>query len=218
MFAARSIITRYLAFLAALSALSAAPLAAQITDPLGDFLPTYTGPKNGDLDVLSVGTTFDGSTFLFRSTLAANVGITPGALYVFGINRGQGLARFPVIAPGVLFDAVVILRADGTGSVSRLFEGGSSPLASGSVRINGANIEGSVPLAFLPALQGGFAPSAYTVNLWPRVGAGSDSQISDFAPNNSNFAVTTTPEPASWMLFATGLAFVGIGARRKRAD
>ena len=43
---------------AALAALALAPGLAQattVTDPVGDFLPTYTGPLNGDMDVIAAG-------------------------------------------------------------------------------------------------------------------------------------------------------------------
>ena len=41
----------------------AAPLP--FTDPAGDFLASFTGPHNPDLDVIAFDATFDGSTFTF---------------------------------------------------------------------------------------------------------------------------------------------------------
>ena len=37
--------------------------ATVITDPANDFIPTFTGTKSPDLDVLSVFATFDGAAF-----------------------------------------------------------------------------------------------------------------------------------------------------------
>ena len=85
-----------------LSLLSAVPsTAALISDPAGDFLPSYTGPQNGDLDVLSAQVFFNGSDFRFTSTLNGAIGATPNAIYVWGIDRGAGTPGFPTIAPGV---------------------------------------------------------------------------------------------------------------------
>ncbi len=58
---------------------------------------------------------FDGASFVFQSTSAGPIGTTPGALFVWGVNRGAGTARFPDITPGVLFYAVVIAQADEKG-------------------------------------------------------------------------------------------------------
>ena len=46
---------------------------------------------------------FDGSSFLFTSTMDGVIGTTPAALYVWGIKRGAGAAGFLDIAPGVRF-------------------------------------------------------------------------------------------------------------------
>jgi hypothetical protein len=76
--------------------------AALISDPAGDFLPTYVGPQNGDLDVLEAEVFFDGSSFLFTSTSNAAIGTTPGGVFVWGINRGAGLRLFPPSLRGSL--------------------------------------------------------------------------------------------------------------------
>ena len=50
-----------------------------ILDPVNDFIPSYTaGPRNGDLDVTSVGVTFNGSRFVLTATLNGTLGTTRG--------------------------------------------------------------------------------------------------------------------------------------------
>ena len=102
-------------------------VAEPIIDPPNDFVPTFAGPKNGDLDVIAAEVQFDGSNFFLHATLNGPVGTTPGGIYVWGFNRGGGTQGFPVIAPGVLFDRVVILRPDGTGKQLAFTVRGSSP-------------------------------------------------------------------------------------------
>ena len=137
-----------------------------ITDPAGDFLPSYTGPKNGDLDVVSAQVFFNGSSFLFTSTEAAPIGTTSGAVYVWGIDRGAGSQGFPGLAPGVLFDSIFIINPAGGSTVRDLINNTSTAIS--NISFSGSTISGTVPLSALPSL--GRAPSQYTVNLWPRFG------------------------------------------------
>ncbi len=205
------------AALAAAALVSAAPAAAQrADDAAGDFLPTYTGPRNADVDITQVDFTWNGSdTFQLFSRSAGAVGQTPGALFVWGVDRGQGSAGFPALAPGVLFDAVVIVNPLGASTVRDLVSGAVSTLPVGAVRFLGAELTVDVAAALLPSR--GLAPGAYTANLWPRVGTGNNAQISDFAPNNSNVLVTTTPEPGAALLVAPALALAAAAARRRRS-
>ena len=166
--------------------------ASLIHDATGDFLASYTGPKGADLDVVEAEVTYTGSTFVLTSMQAGAVGTTAGGFYVWGIDRGRGTSRFPDIAPGVRFDAVVIVRPDGTGTVTDLTSGAapvSTPLPAGSVVISGSRITATVAAALLPTQ--GAAPAAYTANLWPRL-AGTTAAISDFAPDNRNAPVGVT--------------------------
>jgi len=209
--------TRFGVSVAAVAFLAAAGRAEAglIVDPTNDFLPTYTaGPKNGDMDVTGVGVTFDGSRFVLTATLNGPLGTTPGTLYVFGVDRGQGTARFGALAPGVLFDSVVILKADGTGTVNRIVGGGSSALSAGDVTVSGDTITATVLDSLLPSL--GRAPADYTFNLWPRLGAGNNNQISDFAPDNANIGVTATPEPSTLVLAGVAVPLALAYGWRKR--
>lgn len=194
------------AALGAILTISAFPAgAATINDPANDFLPSYTGPRNGDLDVLNAQVFFDGANFTFTSTENGLIGTTPGGIFVWGINRGAGTPGFPVIAPGVLFDSVFVINPAGGSTVRDLVSGAATPIS--GITISGNSISGVVPLNALPTR--GFAAIDYQVNLWPRSGAGGDPVISDFAPNNSDAAVTVlTPEPGTMGL----MAFVSAGA------
>jgi len=218
MLAARALTTCGLAAAAlGTAATTAAAQVGQFTDPAGDLLSSYTGPRNADLDVLSGAFQYNGSAFLFSALLAGPLGSTPGALYVWGVNRGMGTARFSPALPNtenILFDAVVVLTAGGTSSVRDLLTGAVSTLGVAEVNFIGGSLFARVGAGLLPST--GFAPSAYTANLWPRVGVGNNNQIADFAPDNRNIAVATVPEPATLVLlapFAAGFLFL---ARRRR--
>src|SRR5689334_16021443 len=83
---------------------------ATITDPAGDFIPTFTGTPSPDLDVRSSFATFDGSAFHFGATVNGPVGTLADALYVIGFNRGAGTANFASIGlPNVIFDSVITM-------------------------------------------------------------------------------------------------------------
>ena len=198
---------------AGLSAAASASFA--VNDPIGDFLPSYTGAKNGDLDVVSSFVTYNAGsdTFFFSGTMNDAIGSTSTAFYVWGLDRGTGTARFGALADHVLFDSVVILRLDGSATVNLL--PGATVLA-GAATFAGNTISASISGALLPGA--GFAKSAYTWNLWPRdsVPVG-NAQISDFAPVNSNVAVAAVPEPSTVALLALGLGALGWRAKRRSA-
>jgi hypothetical protein len=186
--------------------------ADSISDPLGDFLPTFGGSSSSaDLDVIGATVTYNGITdvFTFSGTMAGAIGSTPNGLYVWGINKGAGVAGFAANGiTGVLFDAVLQLRPNGTGSI------GANNLPAGAVTIAGNTITGVVSGALLPST--GFGKANYTFNLWPRnTSFAGFAAISDFAPNNSNFTAIPVPEPASAALMALGVA--GMLAWRRRS-
>lgn len=194
--------------------------ALGIADPAADFLSTYTGPRVGDLDVLTSFVSYDPAAdkYLFWGTMAAAIGTTTGALYVWGVDRGAGTEVFqnpppgqPATGAGVIFDSVVLLRPDGTGLVN-VFGAGATNLPVGSVFKTGNTIFGVVDGALLPS--SGLAKASYTWNLWPRVGVGNNAQISDFAPDASNLAVAVVPEPSTYAMLGLGLA--ALAWRRRR--
>src|SRR5262245_48764715 len=115
------------------------PAAAQggIIDAANDFVPTYLGPRNGDLDVLFAEVLLDQSNFTLHAVVNAPVGTTPGGFYVWGFDRGAHRVGFPnlgspPIALGVLFDTVVIVRPTGVN-------------VGGTVVVDGTEITAIVP-------------------------------------------------------------------------
>jgi len=190
--------------------------AGPISDPVGDFLPTYGGAKNGAFDVVSAAGTFDGKTFHLTATLAGPVsGAPPGSipLYVWGINTGTGTNNFANIGnPNVRFNTVATLNAAGVTN-NAAFVGS----------INGNTIGIDIPLSALPASTG-FAPQDYLWNLWPRDTSappgpgqiGTASAISDFAPNNGLAPFDPVPEPATLVVFAGMLGGLCVVVHRRK--
>lgn len=216
---------RLLASTIASLALLGLPLASHavgVTDSQGDFLATFAGSHaRTDLDVVSANVFYNPGTDLFTltATMDGNIASTAAGLYVWGVNRGAGTAGFSNIgATGVLFDRVVILRPNGTGTVNGA---GGGALPTGAVTISGKTITAVVSGSMLQST--GFASKLdYTWNLWPRdssvvVPAGTTTAIaiSDFAPDNSNFTATAVPEPASAALLLGGLGLVAVYRRRQ---
>jgi hypothetical protein len=195
------------------------PASADLVTGLPDqFLSSFTGPHNGDLDILSANVTLNGSDFDFTATLDGTVGTTTGAVYVFGLDRGDGSAKFSNIGEsGVIFDSVFVIANTGGGTVKDLINKTSTPIS--DVTISGATISGVVPVSDFPTE--GFSPNNYTFNLWPEAGPPNpgNTEISDFAPNNSMSPVSVTPEPASMSLFMFGVTVVAAVAliRRRKA-
>ena len=206
------------------SAVIAPSAKAQASDPANDFLATYLGPQNGDLDVLSTGAVFNGSSFLFTATLNGAVGTTVGGFYVWGVDRGSGTAGFASLGlNNVLFDQVLVVRPNGTNAALATGTTGGNTLAPGSISFAGNSLSVLVPAAFLP--NNGKTFSQYTINLWPRASflpngttpLAGNAAISDFAPNNSNVLVTTAPEPGSLALAALGgIGLLGTVIRRRK--
>lgn len=199
--------------------------SATTVDPAGDFLSTYTGPLNGDLDLLDGGVTFDGTSFNFSSTVNGPVGSTVGSLYVWGIDRGAGSARLalgtPSVGSAVLFDSVVVMFPDGTLRVVTFPVGGPpvfNILLGGTV-VSGNLLSANVPLSLLPTT--GFAPADYAFTLWSRDRVdpamdGTNAEIADFLPNVSSLRANVVPEPATWLSMLLGFGLIGHAMRRRR--
>jgi len=193
--------------------------AALISDPTGDFLPTYIGAHTPDLDVVSATVIFDGTNFIFRSVQAGAVGTTPSAFYVWGINRGQGTPRLALITGGgstydasnVLFDSTLAIRPNGISTVSDLLTGPPTvtTILAANIHATGNELVATIPASLFPSR--GFSFAEYGFNLWPRdANIAGNVQISDFAPDNSTFLATiTVPEPDTLPLvvLATGVSF-----------
>lgn len=195
---------------AAFMALAVAAPAHAVTDPVGDFLPTYVGPQDADLDVTEFLVTFNAteSVFNIRATMAGDIDPSNPGLYAIGVNTGTGVIQpFANIGnPNVIFNQVVVVTKTGASFLG-------ANLLTANVFDNVFTI--SVPLALLPST--GFAPTEYGWNIWPRLApppSGNDV-ISDFAPNNATMTATV-PEPAAWALMIGGFAFVG-GLLRRRS-
>jgi hypothetical protein len=197
--------------------------AAAVIDPAGDFVATYTGPHNGDLDILSAGVSFDGTNFHLNSSLNGMIGTSSGSLYVWGINRGAGTARLtlgtPSVGQNILFDAVAVLFPNGTARAVTFPAMGAPTITplSGAVTVTGNTISGIVPLSLLPSR--GFAAEDYTFTLWSRrrVNPAMDgfaSEIADFAPDASSLTASV-PEPSTWLTLIVGFGLVGAAMRRR---
>jgi hypothetical protein len=187
--------------------------ALETTDPTGDFLATYAGPNNADLDVTFFSAFYDAANaeFDLQATLAGAINPATPGLYVIGVNTGTGaIAPFGDTGnPDVRFNQVILLQKSGTATVS----GPAGP--SLTAMISGANFSLSVPLSRLPATVVGFAPEDYGFNLWPRNGLAGNTAISDFAPDNAMLRADV-PEPASWALMILGFGAAGGALRRRR--
>jgi hypothetical protein len=188
---------------------------AGVVDAANDFVPTYLGPHNGDLDVRFAEVLLDGSNFTLHAIVNGPVGTTAGGFYVWGFDRGRHTEGFPnlgnpPIAPGVLFDTVIVVRPTGVNG--------------GTVVVNGNEITAILPrtIAALAPLPGLLPQEQFTFNLWPRSpaipGGPTDSNLADFAPDNSDASVTVVPEPSTIaLLSAAGLGLAAYRRRRRPA-
>jgi hypothetical protein len=189
--------------------LAAAANAFAVSDPGGDFLASFTGPRIAALDILWADVTFDAAhdDFLLHATTAAPLAGTHAA-FVFGLNLGgTPKAPFATIGePGVTFTSTVTLASNGRGSV-----GGTAVATS----VHGDEIDAIVPAALLPTK--GIADADVTWALWSI-----DSSVAglarnaDFAPD-ADIRVSAVPEPAPIASMLAGIGLLGVAARRRQA-
>ena len=213
-----------LAVALAATALAGTPLnATTFADPLGDFLATFTGPQNSDLDILSGSAVFNADHLLLSSTMNGAIGTTTGSLFVWGIDRGSGTDRLitsgpPAVGtPDILLDAVVAFNADGTGRVVTFPTMGApvtTVLDPSLITISGNTISGQIPKSLLPTT--GFDFPDYSYIHWSRSVFGSQEFIADLAPDSSSFTANFVPEPATWGLLVAGFGLAGAMLRRRR--
>lgn len=193
----------------AVLALAAGQASARtVFDPTGDFLPSFVGAKDPDLDVTSFSVDYDAvaDAFLIGATFAGDVDPSRPGLYVLGVDTGAGAIHpFGGIGePNVVFDQVAVIQKSGAATLS-----GHALTAT----VAGDSLMLLIPHAFLPST--GFAPRDYGFNLWPRNGLGNNNQISDFAPQNA--LLSAAPEPAAWAVLLMGFGVLGGALRRRRA-
>ena len=215
------------ALLALAATFCATAAHADIPDPKGDFLPSYTGTKGADLDVISVNASFNKTGVTLTGTMDGAIGLTEGGFYVWGVNRGAGTEFLrtlpgPDIGQGVLFDSFIVLNQNGTGEVHAFNAVGAptvTALDAGAITISGSTISVFTPFSLLPSR--GFDVSQYGYNLWPRQGGFQNVQVSDFAPGAATFTATPegagVPEPALWGMMLLGFGMIGATLRNRQA-
>lgn len=176
--------------------------AVPFLDASNDLLPSYTGPKDADLDVLQADVVIDpqAQTITFSGTMKGDIDTRSPKIYVFGVDRGAGaaggnlvfhgpLGGEPKIGNGVLWDSAVALTATGQALFFDVLNPGLVPLPNVPVTISGNQITATVPLSLFPSQ--GFKLKEYTYNVWPRSELSlANTVVSDFAPDNSNAPVS----------------------------
>lgn len=195
---------------------SAAHAAA---DPVGDFLGTYGGTPAAGLDIIDTSAVFDGTSFTLTARMNGPVSTAPGSLFVWGIDRGAGVARLNLISdpdldPGVKWDAVAVMFPNGNLRVVT-FPGPSISFDPTGVSISGDTLTTSIALSALPSQ--GFSPDEYRFQLWTRLRVnpladGNNTEIADFGRRIS----ASVPEPDSWAMMIVGFAGAGMLMRRRR--
>ena len=204
-------------------ATAASTPALAVSDPVNDFLATYTGAHDPGLDIISAGASFDGTSFSLDAITKGPIGL-PGSLYAFGINRGAGTARLalgsPPIGGSVLWDAVAILFPNGTARVVTFPAAGAPTITTlpGIVTVAGNKISASFAASLLPS-RGFASPADYSFTLWSRlrvnpIADGTNAEVADFAPIGR--ASAAVPEPSSWAMMLGGFGAVGWGLRHRR--
>ena len=176
--------------------------ALPFIDSGNDFLPTYAGAKDADLDVVQVDVVIDpqAQTITFSGSMKGNIDPRSQKLYVFGVDRGRGsvgrdlvfqgaLGGEPKIGSGVRWDAAAVLTASGQTLFFDALNPGFVPLPNVAATITGNQITATLPLSLFGSQGSKF--KEYTYNLWPRSEASlANTVVSDFAPDNGNAPVS----------------------------
>src|SRR5437762_3154569 len=85
--------SRMVLALAMAAGVAAVPASAlPVVDAQGDFLPSYVGSKDADLDVRFADVVIDpmAGTITFSGIVAGEIDKSSNKVYVFGIDRGRG--------------------------------------------------------------------------------------------------------------------------------
>lgn len=180
-------------------------------DPSRDLLASFAGDKNVPaFDILASDVTFDsgvGNFFLHAHT-AGRIADAANAAFVFGFNRG-GITNSPfaeIGVPGVSFNATVLLRSNGTGTV------GANGI---TARVEGDDIFATVSASLLPS--NGLPTESFTWALWSvDTAIAGNARNADFAPD-SNVRVAAVPEPETYAFMLAGLGLLGAVGRRRQS-
>jgi PEP-CTERM motif len=191
----------------ALVVATSAPAAFAFDDAVGDLLPSFTGTPVGGLDLLQSSAVFDAATGTFTVTATAHGPIDGVADlgFAFGFDRGgANNAAFAAIGfPDVKFNAVALLRSNGTAAI------GNTAIP---VWVSGNTISASFSADLLPST--GLDAAQFTWALWSQdLSVSGLARNADFGPA-ANIQVSSVPEPGAWALMAAGL---GLLALRRRA-
>ena len=201
--------------------------ATTLEDPQGDILETFRlsndGLDHSDLDVVSVTARRDDLNFYLSATMAGDIGLTEGGIYIWGVNRGSGIALLnqianPIGGPNIKFDTFIQINQDGTAALTRMNTRGPAleflPPVPLVASLSGRTVRLTLKLSDLPSE--GFAAKDYEFNLWPRFpDVNGNENVADFAPDGENFTASV-PEPASWALLIAGFGLSGSMLRRRR--
>jgi len=172
--------------------------ATTVTTSTG-FLPTYTGPENGDVEIASASATIEGANLVLSATADAPIGTTPGAVYVWSINTEGAGAPAPFAVDkfaNVLFNNAITVN----------------PATTAGVTVSHDTITDVIAISSLTNVL--LSPQQFGISLWPVVGKGFAS-FSEFVPGNGTFAAGV-PEPATWGLMIAGFGGLGVALRARR--
>jgi hypothetical protein len=181
------------------------PALATTTTMSTGFLGTYTGPKNGDLEIASASASVEGGNLVLSATAMAPIGTTSGTEYVWGIDTDPAMATAAFASEGfggVVFNDVAVAKPGGMG-----------------VTVSGDTITDTIAISSLKNVV--LSPDKFAISLWPvATPPGGFAGFSEFVPGNGTFAVGV-PEPTTWAMMLIGLAGLGAvlrgGRRQPRA-